>query len=96
MHLGGSHEFSTFRRTLGAILAAGAGHHRIDEGRLTTWMNEHLKVVAVPCDDADTLGRLEELVLAEIDPPLNLKGMAGTPIRARITLLRRVHGRPGR
>jgi len=97
MHLGGNHEFSTFRRTLGAILAAGAGagDDRIDESRLSTWMNHHLTVVAVPCADADTLGRLEELVLAEIDPPFNLKGMPGTPIRARITQLRQAHGRAG-
>ncbi len=82
MHLGGNHEFSTFRRTLGAVL-------RVDEARLTTWMHGHLRVVAVPCADADALGRLEELVLEEIDPPLNLKGMSRTPVRTRISELRR-------
>jgi hypothetical protein len=96
MHLGGSHEFSTFRRTVGAILTARDGHDHIDESRLTSWMGEHLKIVVVPYADPDTLGRLEELVLQQIDPPLNLKGMPSTPIRARITQLRRRHSRPGR
>ena len=95
MHLGGNHEFSTFRRTLGAILAAASGLDRIDETRLTAWMLEHLIVVAVPYEDADALGRLEELVLQDIDSPFNLKGMPGTPVRARISELRRIYGRAG-
>jgi hypothetical protein len=95
MHLGGNHEFSTFRRTLGAILANAAGHGHIDEGHLTSWMNSHLTVVTVPYPDADTLGRLEERVLRHIDPPLNLKGMPSTPIRTRVSQLRRGHRRPG-
>jgi uncharacterized protein DUF6884/GIY-YIG catalytic domain-containing protein len=89
MHLGGNHEFSTFRRTLGAVLAAAAGDDRIDEAALTGWMNEHLRVRTVRYDDRDTLGRLEELVLAEIDPPLNLQGMPRTALRTRLSRLRR-------
>jgi hypothetical protein len=95
MHLGGNHEFSTFRRTVGAVLAAAAGRDGIDESRLTTWMHEHLKIVAVPYEDADRLGRLEERVLEEIDPPFNLKGMPRTPVRAGITQLRRRYNRAG-
>jgi hypothetical protein len=91
MHLGGNHEFSTFRRTLGAILAAGEGRDHIDEAHLTAWMTSHLNILAVPYADADALGRLEELVLQRINPPFNLKGMPATPIRARIAELRRVH-----
>ncbi|MFI7430456.1 DUF6884 domain-containing protein [Micromonospora sp. NPDC049836] len=89
MHLGGNHEFSTFRRTLGAILANAAGLDRIEENSLTTWMYDHLKIVTVPSDDADTLGKLEEAVLREMSPPLNLKAMTRTAVRARITELRR-------
>ncbi|WP_375335370.1 GIY-YIG nuclease family protein [Micromonospora sp. CP22] len=66
-----------------------AGLDRIDENHLTNWMYDHLRVITVPCDDADTLGRLEEAVLGEMDPVLNLKGMSRTAIRARITELRR-------
>ena len=93
MHLGGRHEFSTFRRTLGSILAHARGEGMIDEAGLTAWMNEHLKVIAVPFDDADTLGHLEEDVLRKLDPPLNLKGMAESPIRSRLKELRKPHAR---
>jgi hypothetical protein len=91
MHLGGRHEFSTFRRTLGAVLANAAGSDSIDQVALTAWMHRHLKVVAILYDDADTLGRLEEDVLKTLDPPLNLKGMTSTPVRLRLTELRRRH-----
>src|SRR3984885_2498747 len=71
MHLGGNHEFSTFRLTLGAILAEATGAARIDEIRLTQWMKDHLRIVTIPFDDSDALGRLERDVLERLDPPLN-------------------------
>ncbi|WP_460625298.1 DUF6884 domain-containing protein [Intrasporangium mesophilum] len=91
MHLGGRHEFSTFRRTLGSILAHAHGSPTIDETALSQWMEAHLKVVAIPYKDADTLGRLEREVLEAIDPPLNLQGMDSSSVRRRITELRRPH-----
>jgi hypothetical protein len=93
MHLGGRHEFSTFRRSLGAILAAADGHQRIDEEGLTAWMSEHLAVRTVTCPDPDVLGHLERAVLERLDPPLNLMGMRATPVRARLRELRRPHAR---
>jgi hypothetical protein len=63
MYLGGNHEFSTFRRTLGAILAEGTGTGHIDAIRLTQWMKDHLRIVTFPFDDRDALGRLERDVL---------------------------------
>jgi hypothetical protein len=95
MHLGGRHEFSTFRRTLGSILAKAEGSADIDEAALTSWMTRHLGVVTAPCDDPDALGRLEDDVLKAIDPPLNLQGMAPSPVRLRIKDLRRHHNRRG-
>ena len=89
MHLGGNHEFSTFRRTLGAILAEANGAKHIDENELTQWMYDHLRIVAIPYDDGDVLGRLERDVLDELDPPLNLQGMDPTPVRLRLKDLRR-------
>ncbi|WP_220186835.1 DUF6884 domain-containing protein [Pseudonocardia pini] len=91
MHLGGRHEFSTFRRTLGAILAHAADSPEIDETALTEWMSTHLVVVTAPYPDPDDLGRLEEQVLDTLDPPLNLRGRPTSPIRARLTELRRPH-----
>jgi hypothetical protein len=89
MHLGGNHEFSTFRRTLGAIVANASGATRIDEDALTRWMHDHLRLVTIVYDDRDALGRLERDVLNELDPPLNLQGMRATPVRRRLKELRR-------
>jgi len=96
MHLGGRHEFSTFRRSLGSILASALLAPGIDEAALTAWMYEHLRVVAVPVADADTLDDLETTVLAELDPPLNLMKMPKTPVRRRLSELRRQYGGSGR
>lgn len=91
-HLGGRHQGSTFRLTLGSVLAAARGCSAIDETALTEWMHQHLRVIAVPYDDADTLGRLEDDVLTQLEPPLNLQGIPATPLRARLTELRRAYG----
>lgn len=91
MHLGSRHEFSTFRRSLGSILTESRGASEIDEEHLTTWMHDHLRVIAVRVHDADALDRLETGVLAQLDPPLNLAKMPRSPVRARLTQLRRLH-----
>jgi hypothetical protein len=81
MHLGRNHEISTFRCTLGSILAEATGAADIDETRLTQWMKDHLRVVAIPFGDSDVLARLERDVTERLDPPLNLQGMQQpTPI----------------
>ena len=90
MHLAGSHEFSTFRRTLGAILASTTGSSQVNEQELSEWMRDHLRVVVVPSEDRDELGRLETRVLKVLDPPLNLQGMTMTPVRKRLKVLRGV------
>lgn len=91
MHLGGNHEFSTLRRSLGSILAHEAKSPTIDEAALSAWMNQHLRILATPYEDVDVLGGLEADVLRTIDPPLNLRGMKPSPARARLTELRRTH-----
>jgi hypothetical protein len=93
MHLGSRHDFSTFRRSLGSILASTRGTREIEEVYLTAWMHDHLRVVTVPVADADGLNRLETAVLAELDPPLNLAKMPKSAVRARLTQLRRVHSK---
>lgn len=55
-------------------------------------MHAHLSVIAVPFDDANTLGHLETDVLSKLDAPLNLQGMTATPTRRRLKELRRPHG----
>jgi hypothetical protein len=92
MHLGGRHRFSTFRLSLGSVLAAAFGWREIDETALSGWMFEHLRVVTVPVADADTLGALEGAVLLELNPPLNLDKVTKTPLRIRLSELRRQYG----
>jgi hypothetical protein len=89
MHLGGRHEFSTFRLSLGSVLASAAGSTAINEDKLTSWMHAHLRLVAVIVEDADALGGLETGVLAALNPPLNLDKMPTNPLRLRLSELRR-------
>jgi hypothetical protein len=93
MHLGGRHEFSTFRLSLGSILANAGQDPEINEGRLTAWMYEHLRVVAIPVTDADALDGMETEVLLELGPPLNLSKMSKSLVRAKLTELRRRYSR---
>jgi hypothetical protein len=89
MHLGGRANLSTFRTSLGAILSATLWSGALDESRLTQWMDQHLRVIALPVDDADSLGVVETRVLHHLDPPLNLSKMATTPLRTEVSRLRR-------
>lgn len=91
MHLGGRHEFSTFRRSLGSVLAAALGEQGIDEELLTSWMRAHLRVIPLVVHDANALDGLETAVLADLDPPLNLAKMPKTAVRHRLSQLRKTH-----
>ncbi|KGN37505.1 DUF6884 domain-containing protein [Knoellia subterranea] len=92
MHLGKKQQFSTLRRSLGSILAHADGVAAIDEIRLTAWMLDHLRVITVPTADADTLDELETVILSELDPPLNLAKVPRTPLRVRLSELRKQYG----
>lgn len=96
MHLGGRHEFSTFRLSLGSILAEASGAAEIDEGALTDWMHKHLRLIAIPVDDADKLGAVETEVLSELNPALNLDKVTRDPLRTRLSALRKKYGRKQR
>jgi hypothetical protein len=87
MHLQGSRSFSTFRLTLTAALR-DSGEDVFDEPSLTGWMHEHLRVAVLPLP-ADSVLAAEERLLEISDPPLNLQGLAATPLRARLSRLRR-------
>jgi hypothetical protein len=95
MHLGKRNEFSTLRRSLGSILAEAKNQRVIDEVQLTAWMHAHLRVIPIPVADADTLDALETVILTELDPPLNLAKVPKTPLRARLSELRKKYGRKG-
>ena len=97
MHLGGKVRMSTFRWTLASILFEELGVQvqasmlisPASEEALSEWMRAHLSVAVHPHDDRDTLDGLERELLGLLDPPLNLRHMAVTPLRVRLTDLRR-------
>ena len=97
MHLGGKVRMSAFRQTLAAVLFDQLGVQvqasmlitPASEQALTEWMREHLSIAVHPHDDRDSLAGLEHAVLQRLDPPLNLGHMAATPVRERLTELRR-------
>ncbi len=93
MHLAGNHEFSTFRRSLGSILAAARRLDTIDEAALTDWMHDHLLLIAVPVEDASVLDHLETHVLDVLDPPLNLHKRPTNQLRIRLSARRRQFSR---
>lgn len=66
MHARGRAEFSTFRRTLAAVLREPLALTHEDDPRLDDWIDQHLSVVALPVDDPDTLTALEDDVLEEL------------------------------
>jgi hypothetical protein len=92
MHLGARAQFSTFRRTLGAALRMPLKLEGPDDDRLSVWMQQHLRAVVVPVEDGDAVGRLEQLVLDRLDPPLNLQGRPSTPLRTALSRLRQGWG----
>ena len=58
-----------------------------NNGKLTRWMHEHLRVAALPLPAAAVF-QAEERLLGQIDPPLNLRGVPATPLRRTLTRLR--------
>jgi hypothetical protein len=88
MHLGRKAGFSTFRRTLAAVLCSVIPLSTEDDPRLSAWMDEHLRVTMLSVPGAVDLGEQESAVLDALDPPLNLQGRPRTPVRAEVTRAR--------
>jgi hypothetical protein len=97
-HIRGNARSSTFRLTISTLLLdrfalVSAGQGRLDaasNARVSTWIADHLSVAIAPYDDRDSLGEIEEEVLAFLDPPLNLGACLPSTARARITERRRL------
>jgi len=102
-HIRGRVVRSTFRRTLAACLLDAcslkrAGPDELEsasERTLSSWIRQHLSFSIYPTDDRDGLAAFEEKVLAAADPPLNLDGCSQTPVRKRLSDLRKVLARQG-
>ena len=95
-HIRGNARSSTFRRTISALLLdqlrlVPAGGGRLDSPSnavVSQWIAEHLTVGIVAVDDRDALGRVEQALLDQLDPPLNLDHCPSSAARARLTALR--------
>jgi len=76
---------------VGELSLVPAGPKRLDEASeraLSNWIARHLSVAVYPFPNADALADLEQQVLSQLDPPLNLDGMPLTSVRARLAELR--------
>lgn len=95
-HIGGNVKSSTFRETISAVLLAPLGLTvvesrklaRSDNTRVSEWVKDHLLVVVVPFGDRDSLERVEDAVLQELDPPFNLRGRPQNRFAKRVEALR--------
>ena len=103
-HLNGRVRGSTFRLTLAAVLygalrleaSGGKALEPGSEDELSRWMLAHLAVATHAFPDADVLGVLEDVVLNELDPPLNLHGRPPSRVRRRLSTLRSELSHPDR
>lgn len=96
-HIRGNIRGSTFRLTLASALRESLGLLSVgprslaweSEATLTAWVFDHLEVAVHPFAERDALKHLEDEVLDSLDPPLNLDGRPSTPVRARLTEIRK-------
>lgn len=97
-HLGGRVRSSDLRFSLAAALLGEMtlqvqGPMLVtpaSEAALGAWMKQHLAVAVHPVADPGILESLERRLLIRLDPPLALLHMPPSPVRARLTELRRV------
>jgi hypothetical protein len=100
-HLGGRVRSSDLRYSLAAALLVELGLQvqspmlvtPPSEVALSAWMKQHLAVAVHPVPDPDILESLERRLLLRLDGPLNVSHMPPSPVRARLTELRRVISR---
>jgi len=94
-HTRGNIRGSTWRRSLAAALADELqlrrdGVRLVEGGEqlLTAWIEAHLAAVAVPLA-SDGLRSVEQVVVGQLDPALNLDHVGSSPARDRLRALRR-------
>jgi hypothetical protein len=87
-HLRGRRSASTLRRTLGSVLDVAFERPVLRE-ELSQWMADHLRVVPLLIEDADSLGDLERMVVQSLEPALNLDHVGLTPVRSALKHLRK-------
>lgn len=88
IQLRGRARASTFRMTLATVLQEHLRMTSWDDPRLTEWMLEHLTVSVWPTSDVEGLRKLEQLVIAEVNPPLNVDHVPAVEYRTRLSQMR--------
>ncbi|MCL3819007.1 DUF7669 domain-containing protein [Aeromicrobium wangtongii] len=88
VQLHGRTRASTFRMTLATVLSDHLGMTSVDDPVLTTWMLEHLSVSTWAVPDGEGLRELAQLLVAELDPPLNVDHLPATEYRSRLQQMR--------
>lgn len=83
---------ATLREPLGLRFTAPRKIDTPGRHALSLWMRIHLAVATYPVPSPAHIAQMEENVLHVLDPPLNLRGRATTPVRARLSVLRRATG----
>jgi GIY-YIG catalytic domain len=74
---------------LGLVTDAPKHLDSASEERLSARMREHLQVAVHPFPERDAVADLEQHVLAQLNPPLNLDGMPPTTLRETLSKRRR-------
>ena len=64
----------------------------LEDPKLTAWMLEHLSVSAWGSEHVGRLSAVEQLVVGELDPPLNVDHLPATEYRSRLNQMRRALG----
>ncbi|MET0767618.1 MAG: DUF6884 domain-containing protein [Aeromicrobium sp.] len=92
IQLHGRTRASTFRMTLATVLGEYLGMASLEDPKLTAWMTAHLSVSAWGSEHVGRLPELEQLVVSELRPPLNVDHLPATEYRARLNQMRRFLG----
>ncbi|MBC7630606.1 DUF6884 domain-containing protein [Aeromicrobium sp.] len=89
IQLHGRARASTFRMTLATVLREYLRMSSLEDPRLTSWMTEHLSIAVWPSLESGELRNLEQQVVSELDPPLNVDHLPANEYRARLNQMRR-------
>ena len=92
IQLHGRTRASTFRMTLATVLGEHLAMASLEDPKLTAWMLEHLSVSAWGSEHVGRLSAVEQLVVGELDPPLNVDHLPATEYRSRLNQMRRFLG----
>lgn len=92
IQLHGRSRASTFRMTLATVLREQLRMRSLEDPLLTDWMLKHLSISSWASDNFGELRELEQVVINELDPPLNVDHLPANAYRARLSQMRSALG----